>query len=468
MSHDVPAALVERLRAFGQAHVLRYWDELNPGQRQRLLAQLTALDLDLIARLVAGEDEKVDFASLAARAIPPPAVRRDGTGAAWSPADARAAGLKALAAGRVGAVIVAGGQGTRLGFDLPKGMYPIGPLSERTLFQYFADTLRATQERFGVEIPLYLMTSPLTHDDTLRYWTQNDHLGLDSQNVIIFCQGTMPAVDAETGKLLLAAKDSLALSPDGHGGTIRAMEQAGCFDDAQRRGVELFSYIQVDNPLASLCDPDLIGHHLVAGSDMTTQVVRKRYPEEKVGNVVMVGGKVRIIEYSDLPAEAANRRTESGELQLWAGNIAVHVLDYAFLRRAAESADALPFHRARKATPCLDEQGALVQPDRPNSIKFERFIFDLLPWAENAFVVEADPDSAFAPVKNADGEIHDTPELAKQAICRLDRRRLEAVGAIVDPGVRVEINPRFALDAEQLAERIAAGTRISQDRYFTP
>ena len=463
-----PKHIVETLAAANQSHVLRFWDDISESGRSQLVNQLESIDFELLEKLIVGADNKPDFAALASKALPPPAVRIEGTGAAWSPDDARRAGQQALAAGRVGVVIVAGGQGTRLGFDSPKGMYPIGPLSGRTLFEFFADSLLALGVKYSVRIPLYLMTSPLTHEDTVAYWKQNDYLGLDPQDVIIFCQGTMPAIDAATGKLLLSSKDSLSLSPDGHGGTVRALKASGCFDDAQKRGVDLLSYIQVDNPLVSLCDIDLIGHHLVSGSEMTTQVVRKRYAEEKVGNVVMADGALRIIEYSDLPDEAAQQHDEKGELKLWAGNIAVHMIDILFLRRASISTDALPFHRARKVTPFIDDQGELTKPDSPNSIKFERFIFDLLPSAENAFVVEADANDSFAPVKNADGAAHDTPEQAKAAIGRLHRKWLRKAGVKVADDVMIEINPRFALNADELANRVTHGETITSDRYFAP
>jgi UDP-N-acetylglucosamine/UDP-N-acetylgalactosamine diphosphorylase len=468
MTTAPPKQIVQSLTAANQTHVLRFWDNLDDSGRLRLINQLESIDFDLLGKLIAGADEKPDFAAMAARALPPPAVRIDGTGAAWSPTDARRAGEQALASGRVGTVIVAGGQGTRLGFDSPKGMYPIGPLSGRTLFEFFADSLLALSAKYSVRIPLYLMTSPLTHDETVAYWKRNDYLGLAAEDVIIFCQGTMPAIDAVTGKLLLASKDSLSLSPDGHGGTVRALQVSGCFDDAQNRGVDLLSYIQVDNPLVSLCDVDFIGHHLMSGSEMTTQVVRKRYAEEKVGNVVMADGALRIIEYSDLPEEAAQRRDEQGGLKLWAGNIAVHMFDVPFLRRVSSSVDALPFHRARKITPYIDDQGESIKPDSANSIKFERFIFDLLPAAENAFVVEADASEAFAPVKNADGAAHDTPSQARSAICRLHRKWLREVGVEIADDVMVEINPRFALGPEQLAEKIKPGQTITSDHYFAP
>ncbi len=466
MTTAPPKQIVQSLTAVNQSHVLRFWDELDDSGRAQLIAQLESIDFELLGKLIAGADDKPDFAAMASRALPPPAVRIDGTGAAWSPADARKAGQQAIADGRVGAVIVAGGQGTRLGFDSPKGMFPIGPLSGRTLFEFFADSLLALEAEYSVRIPLYLMTSPLTHDETVAYWKQKDYFGLAPEDVIIFCQGTMPAIDAATGKLLLASKDSLSLSPDGHGGTVRALQRSGCFDDAQKRGVDLLSYIQVDNPLVSLCNVDFIGHHLMSGSEMTTQVVRKRYPEEKVGNVVMADGALRIIEYSDLPDEAAQQLNEKGELKLWAGNIAVHMFDIPFLRRASNAVDALPFHRANKVTPFIDEQGELTKPDAANSIKFERFIFDLLPSAENAFAVEADANDTFAPVKNADGAAHDTPSQSKAAICRLHRKWLRQAGTQIADDVMVEINPRFALGPDQLAKKVSIGQTITSDRYF--
>lgn len=458
--------LEELLRRHQQQHVLRFWDELTPQQQEKLESQIRGLDLDQLAKLIAGEDEKPDFAALAAAAAPPPAVRVDGTGAAWSHAEAFRLGEEALRAGEVAVIIVAGGQGTRLGFNPPKGLFPIGPVSGRTLFQIFADRLQAVGDHYGVRVPLYVMTSDATDEETREYFEKNDWLGLNRDDVRIFRQGTMPAVDATTGKLLLAAKDSLALSPDGHGGTVAALERSGTLADAEARGIKHLAYIQVDNPLVSLCDPALIGHHRMAGSEMTTQVVRKRFAQEKVGNVVIIDGRVQIIEYSDLPAEAAEATAADGSLRLWAGNIAVHVIDIPFLRRVSRSAEALPFHRALKKVPYLNDQGDLVEPDSPNATKFERFIFDLLPQAENAFVVEALASEAFAPVKNADGAETDTPELARQAISDLHRKWLIEAGASVEEGVRVEINPRFALFPQQLAQKIPQNLTIASEQYF--
>ena len=458
--------LNEMLSQYGQQHVLQHWSHLNSAEQANLTAQLSGIDLAELASLVNGKDEDTDFGALAGKASSPPAVRADGSGAEWSPAQARERGEKALRNGELGAVIVAGGQGTRLGFDQPKGMFPIGPVSGRTLFQFFADRLLAVSENYGCRIPFYIMTSDATDQETREYFAANDNLGIPAEDLYIFKQGVMPAVDAATGKLLMQSTSSLALSPDGHGGTVSALHRCGCLADAAKRGIQHLAYIQVDNPLAHLCEPELIGHHLMAASEMTTQVVQKRYPMEKVGNVVLVDGQVQIIEYSDLPESAAEAINEDGSLKLWAGNIAVHLFKLDFLQRVAGQADSLPFHRALKKVPYYDEQGRLVVPAEPNATKFERFIFDLLPIAKNAFVVESHASEAFAPVKNADGAETDTPNSAKKAIVDLHRHWLEEAGVCVDEGIQVEINPKLALTASDLKEKIAANLRIDADRYF--
>ena len=318
----------------------------------------------------------------------------------------------------------------------------------------------------AVEALVFAKASDATDEETRDYFAANEYLGLNREDVVIFKQGTMPAVDASTGKLLLAERDRLALSPDGHGGTVTALERHGCLRDAASRGVKYLAYIQVDNPLANLCDPTLLGHHILSESEMTTQVVRKRYATEKVGNVVLVDGQVEIIEYSDLADEAAEAVDGEGALKLWAGNIAVQVFDLDFLRRMSGESAGLLFHRASKKVPYVNEEGDLIQPEAPNATKFERFIFDLLPAARNAFVVEALPRDAFAPVKNADGAEADTPALARQAISDLHRGWLKQADAWVGEGVQVEINPRFALSADELQKKIVPNSRIESDRYF--
>ena len=458
---------LERLGKFNQGHLWNFSSDLPLDARARLEQQIDSIDFDQLAQLVAGREGDSDWKELSAKALPPPAVRLGQPNPEFGTEDARRAGEEALRQGKVGMLLVAGGQGSRLGFNLPKGLFPIGPVSGRSLFQMQCDRLAALGRKYGADIPLYVMTSPSTDAETRDYFAREQRCGLKEGQIHFFCQGQMPAVDARSGRVLLAAKDEVALSPDGHGGIVTALEKSGCLKDAQGRGIEHFYYAQIDNPLAELCDPLLIGFHLLARSQITTQVVKKRFAKEKVGNVVSIEGKVQIIEYSDLPDSVAEHTTPDGGLRLWAGNIAIHVFDVGFLDAVSKLANGLPFHRAHKKVAFVDEHGELITPNEPNAIKFERFVFDLLPLAERALVVEGDAARLFAPVKNADGAPVDTPELAKAAILRLHQTWLEEAGARIDDGVRVEIHPAWALDEAEVQEKIKGDLHFTADTFLT-
>ncbi len=432
------------LRQHGQEHIAEHLAKLNEQERARLESQLREIDLAQLHALALGHDATPDWKSLSERALPPPAVRLNQPHPTFSNEAAQTEGESALRAGKIGTIIVAGGQGTRLGFDSPKGVFPIGPLSDRTLFQMHIDRMRAVMNRYQTSIPIYVMTSPATDAETRKYFAQHRNFGLQSDQLQVFCQGTMPAVDAKTGKLLLASRIELALSPDGHGGLVAALEKNGCLSDAKQRGIEHFFYAQVDNPLVQLCDPQLIGFHVLSRSQITTQVVQKRFAKEKVGNVVAVDGKVQIIEYSDLPDAVAEQTNPDGSLKLWAGNIAVHLFERAFLESVTHSAEGLPFHRASKPVPFLNDSGSIQKPEKANATKFERFVFDLLPLADRSIVVEGNAAEIFAPVKNADGAQVDTPQHAREAIVRLHRRWLHEAGVEVGDQVCVEIHPNWA------------------------
>jgi len=388
-----------------------------------------------------------------------------------TPEQAYRRGREALAAGQLGVILVAGGQGTRLGFDHPKGMYPIGPISGNSLFQIHIEKLVASARRDRVRIPLYLMTSPATHEETVAYCAANDRFGLAEEDLFVFCQGTMPAIDAQTGRILLERPDRVFASPDGHGGMLSALARSGALADVQRRGIEHLFYFQVDNPLVKVPDIEFVGYHLLAESELSTQVIAKREPFEKVGNLVAVDGAVRVIEYSDLPDDVAKRRNVDGSLAIWAGSIGVHVMKAAFLERMAAQTGSLPFHRARKKVSHVDAGGRdataqSVSPQTPNAIKFERFIFDLLPSAAGAIGVEVDPQQAFAPLKNASGETADTPETVRAQMIAQHTQWLRQAGAEVAPGMAVEISPFFALDAAELVQKVGRGTQITAATLF--
>ncbi len=458
--------LLETLTPFGQEHVLAHWDRLNEPQRRALAAQIRAIDLAEMRRLHDSPATSEDWHALAARSVGPPAVRLNDRRSVNVVRQARQRGEELLARGQLGVALVAGGQGTRLGFDKPKGMFPIGPVSGRTLFEILAAKVAAIAQRYAVRVPLYLMTSPATHADTLAYFADHDNLGLPSEDLHIFCQGTMPAVDMSTGKLLMADAGQLATSPDGHGGMLAAIARSGLLDDMSRRGLTQLFYLQVDNPLTPIGDAELLGHHLQAGSQMTTLAVAKQRPLERVGNVVSVDGQVRIIEYSDLPDEEAQRLTDGGALALWAGNTAIHLFEVDFLRRMSVADHALPFHVARKKVPYFTVDGVVAEPEAPNAVKFERFIFDLLPHAARALVIEAAAEEVFAPVKNASGEPRDTPETVRQQMIALYTTWLAQAGVEVAAGTPVEISPRFALDADELRRKLTSREPVRAARYF--
>lgn len=465
--------LNDLLRPYGQEHLVAFWGELSTTEQAGLAEQIREIDFDQLAKLYEARDQAEDIESLVERSTSPPAFRLDKQTNRFSVEEAKTRAAEVLAAGKVGVILVAGGQGTRLGFEHPKGMYPIGPVSDATLFQIHIEKVRALAKQYGRSVPLYVMTSPATHEETIEFLDKHDRFGLPAEDLIFFCQGTMPAVDMATGKVLLAERGQLALSPDGHGGMLAAMKKSGALADAQRRGIEHLFYLQVDNPLVDIGGEEFLGYHLLCGSELSSQVVAKQDPMERVGCVVQIDDRLHVIEYSDLPDSAAKQRAADGSLDIWAGSIAVHVMDVGLLARMADQAQGLPFHIARKTVDYIDREGELVEPNEliepnePTAIKFERFIFDLLPSAKNAIVVEIDPHEGFAPLKNASGEPKDTPEYVQEYMVGLHRQWLITAGAEVAEGVPVEISPLFARTAEQVAERVKRGTRFIESTYFT-
>lgn len=467
MPSKLPDELRGRLESWGQSHLVLAWDQLDHEQQQHLLRQLEGIDFRLVREL---------FETSLRRVISEPAT---GQKKDYDPLPATRLGelgKKRLDAGPekdagreggLAVLLVAGGQGTRLGFDHPKGMLPVGPVSGRTLFEIFADQIFELRHRYQAKLPWLIMTSPATDQETRAYFAAHPRLGRPETNIHFFEQGTMPSVDATTGKVLLEAPGQVALSPDGHGGTLAAMQKAGLLELLEREGIDQLFYFQVDNPLVDIADPAFMGIHLGVNSEMTTQVVAKSDPLERVGNVVCQNGVVRIIEYSDLADDEAMQRTDRGELVLWAGSIAVHAFHLPFLRRMAATANALPFHIARKKVPYFDPERGMVHPAENNALKFERFIFDVLPFAKNPWVVEVSPADGFAPIKNAEGAVKDTLSAAQAAMVAKHRRWLMEAGIDVHPLAKVEIAPDVALCPSDLVRKLPKGMRIDRDLFLT-
>lgn len=441
---DIPAELLHRLRTHGQTHVLAGWERLSPAERAALIGQLSAIDFaELLALARKGHETA---APLTDDIAPLPVAEAEA-----APAE-RALGEEALRRGEVAALIVAGGQGSRLGFEKPKGMFSVGPVSGASLFQIHVEKLLALSRRYRKPVPFLVMTSPATDAETRAYFEENRYFGLDPESVTFFRQGTMPSVSARGHRLLLEERGRLFLSPNGHGGTLTALAESQVLGALRERGIKHVFYFQVDNPLLRICDPGFVGRHIANRSEASSKVVFKESPGEKVGVFAVMGGRCGMIEYSDLPPELAGEREPDGTLRFRAGNPAIHLFSVEFLARVTGTG-GLPYHVARKAVPHFDpESGEMIDPGpEPNALKFERFIFDALPLAERWLAVEARREEEFAPLKNAEGA--DSPETVREAQLALHARWLADAG-IATAGHPVEVSPLFALDVEELKAKL--------------
>jgi UDP-N-acetylglucosamine/UDP-N-acetylgalactosamine diphosphorylase len=460
----VPDALHQRLTEHGQTHVLEGWGALTPGQQRDLLEQLQALDLELLRQLFGQRDQGFVLPA-AERIAPVPVTEPDQAEDA-----ARQAGEHSLRNGEVAVLLVAGGQGSRLGFEHPKGMFPIGPVSNKSLFQTHAEKALALGRRYGKPLPFLVMTSPATHGETESFFDENHYFGLRRDDIVFFRQGTMPALDIETGQLLLEKPGRLFTSPNGHGGTLTALADSGLLDRLRAQAIRHIFYFQVDNPLVKVADPAFVGRHLLARAEVSSKVVRKRSPSDKLGNLVLVDGRCQMIEYSDLPEDLARRLDSRGGLLLWAGSPAIHIFDVDFMERVTRGHNRIGYHFARKKVPHYTSDGRFIEPERENAIKFELFIFDVLPLAERWCVVETSRPEEFVPLKNASGP--DSPAVVRQAISNLAGAWLEQAGITVprdqagNTAFPLEICPMYALDAAELAARVDQRIRIQGPLYL--
>ncbi|MDE0586301.1 MAG: UTP--glucose-1-phosphate uridylyltransferase [Planctomycetota bacterium] len=362
---------------------------------QRLSDELSAIDLVVLDRQRAAlnKDVVIDTST-----ISPPQLAETSSTSSTANSEALARGEKALCDNRVAVITVAGGQASRLGFNGPKGAYPLGAISGTSLFQMLAEQVILLRDKYQCDLPWVIQTGPGNHDDTIAYFAARNWFGMSATSVHFVCQGTLPALDAN-GDFMLTAPDKLFSNPDGHGGVYRAIKRSGMIDTLRAQGTDVLYYCQVDNPLVFMSDPTFIGHHLLADAQMSVKVVEKTEASEKVGLVVENNGKVQCIEYSDISAELQAQTTDDGGLLYRAGNIAVHVYDIDFFEEMAES--HLPLHLARKTIKAL-APGEFIPSDIAG-IKFETFVFDALPLADRVVVQLADRELEFSPVKNRNG-----------------------------------------------------------------
>jgi len=454
---ELDAELRARILREREPQLLEGFESLDERARVAYAAELAALDWPRIAELralLSTPPAALPRELEPARAFP--LVRGPAEGALAQ--RARAAGEEWLRSGSVAALTVAGGQASRLGWEAPKGVFPIGPLSGWSLFEIFARKLRASATRYGFRPQWYLMTSPQNDAETRAYFEQHGFFGLESGSVTFFQQSMLPALSPE-GRVLRAAPGRLFLAPTGHGGVLGALRASGALEHARARGVERFSYFQVDNPLVVPFDPLFLGLHRLEGARMSSKVVEKRDAAEKVGVLAWQGGRLSVIEYSDLPAELREARDEQGRLRYSAGSIALHVIERTLVEELTGANLALPWHLARKQMSVLDAAGKQVEG---TGVKFESFVFDALRFSEKSAVLEVERAREFSPVKNASGE--DSPAQARADISRLHARWLAAAGVAAPDAL--EIDPLFADDEHSLRARLPHAPRLVGGGHF--
>ena len=483
MPSDMPAPAdmqarykeVERtLQKHDQAHLLAFYDELSPPEQEALLEEIEAQDWEELSELILSHVVNKPPVSIPEGLEPAPYYPLEpGDDLLEKYKRARERGEALLREGRVAAFTVAGGQGTRLGWDGPKGTFPATPVEGKPLFRVFAEGLQGTERKYGAAVPWYIMTSPINHDATVAFFEEHGFFGLEPGNVTFFSQGVMPSIGLD-GKVLLADKGRLALNPDGHGGSLKALYRSGALHDMERRGVTLISYFQVDNPNVKPLDPLFLGLHDLDGAQMSSKGLAKRGPEEKVGNFCGVDGRVQVIEYSDMPAELAGAREEDGTLKFDMGSIAIHTISVDFVRSLNEGNRerfALPYHRAEKRVSYLDlSTGERVEPKESNAVKLEMFVFDALPLAETSIILETDRVEEFAPIKNAQGD--DSPETSRRLQSQRAGQWLRLVGvevpfdeeghvsAVIELSPLTAVEPRD-LEGADLPERIEPGDELA-------
>jgi UDP-N-acetylglucosamine/UDP-N-acetylgalactosamine diphosphorylase len=360
-----------------------------------------------------------------------------------------ALGEKLISEGKIAVVVVAGGQGSRLGISVPKGTVEVSPVRHKSLFQIHSEKILALKNRYGAPVHFFIMTSRANDKDTKAFFAKNNYFGLAQSEVHFFIQGMLPSITTD-GRFILSQTGGLFMNPDGHGGTFVALRRNGCIKLMKSLGIEELFYFQVDNPIVKICDPLFIGLHRKREAQMSSKILKKRNPEEKVGVIAQTGGKTCVIEYSDMPHELLYAKDEKGDMLYWAGSIAIHIINVAFADRITSEGLSIPFHRAVKKIQALDESG---RPLEINGIKYEGFVFDALPLTTASVTLEVRREDEFAPVKNATGE--DSLESSKQMQSDLHKSWLNEAGLMVPKNAAVEISPLFALDARGVKRSVS-------------
>lgn len=392
-------SVIEKINATNQKYLKNLVGKDLP---QKLVDQLNNMDWSCLDLIHGSEQARGTFAPLGAMELSEIEAKKD---------EFKAAGLEAIKACKVAAVLLAGGQGTRLGFDKAKGMYNIGVNKDLYIFEQLVRNLQKVTDEAGVDVPLYIMTSDKNDKDTREFFAEHDYFGYNKEYVKFFVQEMVPAVDFD-GNVLLEAEDSLAMSPNGNGGWFTSLLKAGLGEDMKEKGVEWLNIFAVDNVLQQIADPVFVGATLQSGCVSGAKVVRKVDPYERVGALCLEDGKPSIVEYYELTPEMAEATNEAGTLLYGFGVILNYLFSVDTLISIAEK--QMPVHIVEKKVPYIDENGVAVKPETPNAYKFETLIIDMIYLMDNCLSFEVDREKEFAPVKNATGV--DSVESARELL----------------------------------------------------
>lgn len=381
----------QRLESYGQTHLLQYYDTLSPEQQAALLQQIADMDFSVLERSMQEETPRGKLEPLGACTISEITEKQT---------EYRKIGLDAIRSGSVGAVLLAGGQGSRLGCSGPKGVFQIGVNNDLTIFECLFRNLMEVTEEAGVPVPLFIMTSEVNDAETKAFLKEKQFFGYPKESVYFYVQEMAPVVDAD-GKILLETKSRMAVSPNGNGGWFSSMQRAGLLDVLEQKHITWLNVFAVDNVLQRMADPCFIGATIAANCTSGSKVVAKADPEEKVGVLCLEDGKPSIVEYFEMTNDMRNLRESDGTLTYRYGVILNYLFRVDQLRKTLSC--NLPLHRAFKSVACLAEDGTTVKPEKPNGYKLETLVLDMVHMQENCLLYEVEREREFAPVKNATG-----------------------------------------------------------------
>ncbi|KAK4513772.1 Coatomer subunit alpha [Mucor velutinosus] len=444
--------LREKYHQAGQGHVFTFFEQLSASEQEAFLRQLSKVDIEKVTKT--GKKAMKGPENLACQLEPlPTEVIGD---VASNREEWCKLGMRLIQQNQVAVILMAGGQGTRLGSAEPKGCYDIGLPSHKSLFQLQAEricrlqTLAAKDGQDAV-IPWYIMTSGPTDKPTRDYFKKHNYFGLKPENVIFFEQGVMPCFTLD-GKFMLESKGKLAVAPDGNGGIYSALHREGVIESLKQRGIRYSHCYCVDNSLARVADPVFIGYCASRNTDCGIKVVPKSMPEEPVGVVARRNGKYGVAEYSEISQELAQKRLENGQLAFGAANIANHFFSTEFLERVPTFADELEYHVANKKIAHVDTAtGEIIKPSKPNGVKLERFVFDVFGHSKAFSVLQVDRMDEFSPLKNGPGAGVDCPETSRADILSQAERFInKAGGRYLNKEIQVEISPLLSYGGENL------------------